>query len=169
MQEKIKIRNIVFLAAFLGLVALGCGKDRGQGGAADSTAANKDSVASANASASASADSAIMALAASKPEKIPFSLKEGKRLFSHYCAVCHGESGDGTGQYYGFTLQPSPANFTDSNFVKTRTDEVLFKSISDGPVSLGKSTMCPPWGKTLHREEIEFIISYIKTFSKVKT
>ncbi|NTW50690.1 MAG: cytochrome c [Chlorobiales bacterium] len=162
MQEKIKIRKIVFLAAFVGLVALGCGKERGQGGAADSTAGGpkKDSVAS------ASADTAIIALAAAKPEKIPFSLKEGKRLFSHYCAVCHGESGDGSGQYYGFTLQPSPANFTDTNFVKTRTDEVLFKLINDGPASLGKSNMCPPWGKTLHREEIEFIVAYIKTFSK---
>ncbi|NTU54277.1 MAG: cytochrome c, partial [Chlorobiaceae bacterium] len=46
-------------------------------------------------------------------QELPFNLREGKRLYNHYCAICHGETGDGAGQYYGSGLTPAPANFTD--------------------------------------------------------
>ena len=104
--------------------------------------------------------------ATSKSGKEPsFAMKEGKRMFDHYCAVCHGDAGDGSGQYYGFSLNPQPANFTDKAFMKGLTDETIFKVISEGSVSVGKSNMCPPWGKTFEEEEIEFLATYVQSFS----
>jgi mono/diheme cytochrome c family protein len=110
----------------------------------------------------AAADSAAVA---AREENLPFELKEGKRLFNHYCYVCHGEAGDGSGQYYGFSLTPQPANFTDKAFMKSLTDETLFKVISEGSASVGKSNMCPPWGRTLDKEEIDCLVDYVRRFS----
>ncbi len=146
MQKILKIRKIALLAALSMLVIAGCGKKQGKAGKAGQK--NPD----------VAVDSAAVA-----GQKIPYALKEGKRLFSHYCAVCHGETGDGSGQYYGLT--PTPANFTDKAFMKTLPDDKLFKAINEGSASVGKSNMCPPWGKSFHSEETEFIVAYIKTLA----
>jgi mono/diheme cytochrome c family protein len=146
MQKILKIRKIALLTALSVLVVAGCGKKQGKAGKADQKPQ------------AAAVDSAAVA-----GQKIPYALKEGKRLFSHYCAVCHGETGDGSGQYYGLT--PTPANFTDKAFMKTLPDEKLFKVINEGSASVGKSNMCPPWGKSFHSEETEFIVAYIRTLA----
>lgn len=101
----------------------------------------------------------------SAEQQVPYSSKEGKRLYMHYCAICHGEKGDGAGRYYGFGLEPKPANFTLKEFFEERDDARLYKAISEGSVSVGKSNLCPPWGRTLHKEEMEFLVDYIRTLS----
>ena len=146
MQKIIKIRKIALLSALSVLVIAGCGKQPAKSGKDD-----------------AKKNTAAVDSAAVSAQKLPYALKEGKRLFTHYCAVCHGETGDGSGQYYGLT--PTPANFTDKAFMKTLPDEKLFKAIIEGSASVGKSNMCPPWGKSFHSEEIEFIVAYLKTFA----
>jgi mono/diheme cytochrome c family protein len=150
MQTKTLFKNLAFVAAFSGLLLAGCGKQQGKSGKAG-TKEHSAAVSGADSSAAA--------------ENLPFTTKEGKRLYTHYCAVCHGDAGDGSGQYYGFSLTPSPANFTDKAFMKTLSDESIYKVISDGSASVGKSNMCPPWGKSFNREEIEVLVSYVRTFS----
>ena len=145
MQKTIKIRKFAVVAALSLSVIVGCGKKPGTSGKAEP----KKALTAADSAASAT--------------KVPFALKEGKRLFSHYCAICHGENGDGSGQYYGLT--PSPANFTDKAFMKSLSNETLFKAIMEGSASVGKSNMCPPWGKSFHSEELEFIVTYIRTLA----
>ena len=145
MQTTLKFRKIVLLSALSVLVIAGCGKQQGKSGTKKVP------------SGTAAADSAATAT------KVPYALKEGKRLYSHYCGVCHGETGDGSGQYYGLT--PSAANFTDKAFMKTLPDEVMYKAINEGSASVGKSNMCPPWGKSFHSEEVEFIVAYIRTLA----
>ncbi len=99
----------------------------------------------------------------STEEQVPYAFVEGKRLYRHYCAICHGENGEGSGRYYGSGLEATPADFTQEAFFKERSDSRLYTAISDGSVSVGKSNLCPPWGLTLHKEEIDFLIGYIKT------
>ncbi len=149
MQQKITIRKTAILAALSVLVITGCGKKPGKNAKAGDSKAT-------------AADSAAVA---AKEANLPFELKEGKRLFNHYCFECHGETGDGSGQYYGFSLTPQPANFTDNAFMKTLNDETIFKVISEGSASIGRSNMCPPWGKSMDKEEIECLVAYVKTFS----
>lgn len=151
MQTKTLFKSMVFLAAFSGLLLAGCGKQQGKAGKAGSK--NEPS-------ANAASDSSAIAA-----DKLPFNLKEGKRLYTQYCGVCHGDAGDGTGQYYGFSLTPSPANFTDKAFMRSLSDDTVYKVISEGSVSVGKSNMCPPWGKTFHSEEIDCLVAYVRTFS----
>lgn len=162
MLKALNIQHILLIAACFALITVGCGKKQANSSGADSAATgqNGDSI--------EIQDGHLQALTiAEASKKTPYSLKEGRRLFRHYCAVCHGQTGDGFGQYYGYSLQPKPTNFTDSNFVKTRSDELLMKSISNGTISIGKSNMCPPWGSIFHVEEIEFLIAYIKTLSQI--
>jgi mono/diheme cytochrome c family protein len=146
MQTRNNIIRIALFAAMTGAFVSGCSKPESKKAKPEATAAAADS--------SAAAD-----------EKLPFNLREGKRLFNHYCAICHSETGDGTGQYYGFGLSPTPANFTDKAFMKTMSDDHLFKAISEGSVGVGKSNMCPPWGKTFDKDEIDCMIIYIRTFT----
>ncbi len=162
MLNKLNIQHILLIAACFGFTTFGCGEKQAGSSGADSVATNgnRDSI-------EIQEDISQTSTITEASKKTRYSLKEGKRLFRHYCAVCHGQAGDGFGQYYGYSLQPKPTNFTDSNFVKTRSDELLMQSISKGAISIGKSNMCPPWGHTFHTEEIEFLIAYIKTLSKI--
>ena len=59
-------------------------------------------------------------------------------------------------------MEPVPPDFTSPDFLKNRSDKVLFLTISEGTISLGKSNLCPPWGKTFRQEEINFIVDYVK-------
>ncbi|MBL6956798.1 MAG: c-type cytochrome [Chlorobium phaeobacteroides] len=102
--------------------------------------------------------------AGSTEKQEPYAMVEGERLYLHYCAICHGENGDGSGRYYGSGMQASPADFTQESFFRERSDNRLYTAISEGSASVGKSNLCPPWGRTLHKEEIEFLIGYIKSF-----
>ncbi|NTU68195.1 MAG: cytochrome c [Chlorobiaceae bacterium] len=145
MQKKTHIRKTALLAALSVFAITGCGKKPGKNDKAGQAAADSVAVAAREAS-------------------MPFTLKEGKRLYNHYCFECHGDAGDGSGQYYGVSLTPQPANFTDKAFMKSLTDEKITKVISEGSASVGKSNMCPPWGRTLDKEEIECLVEYVKTF-----
>jgi hypothetical protein len=95
-----------------------------------------------------------------------FTFNEGKRLFEHYCAPCHGETGDGLGKYYAYGLEPQPPDFTDPEFLFNRNNELLYLNIQEGSVALGKSNLCPPWGYTFRLEEIECLVTYIKKINE---
>lgn len=95
-----------------------------------------------------------------------FSVREGRRLFLHYCSPCHGESGDGFGKYLAYGLEPKPPDFTLPDFLESRSDELLYLTVSEGSTSLGKSNLCPPWGKTFRTEEINLIVDYVKIINE---
>ncbi len=85
--------------------------------------------------------------------------------FGHFCAPCHGETGTGDGRYYPSNLSPSPRDFTDAEFMKSRTDKQLFKGISEGSAAVGKSNRCPPWGSIIDKQIINEIIAYQRTLA----
>lgn len=89
----------------------------------------------------------------------------GKRLYFKYCAGCHGETGEGDGMH-SYTLNPFPANHTDSSYMNELTDEYLFKIISKGGTSVGKSPEMPRWNLALNANEVWNIIIYIRTLPK---
>lgn len=85
--------------------------------------------------------------------------------FRHYCAPCHGETGRGDGRYFGYGLQPLPRDLTDAEYMSAKKDEELITSISGGTASIGKSNLCPPWGKTLGPQRIEGLVRYLRSLS----
>lgn len=100
-------------------------------------------------------------------EQENFSVREGRRLFIHYCSPCHGESGDGFGKYLAYGMEPKPPDFTLPDFLENRPDELLYLTVSEGSTGLGKSNLCPPWGKTFRKEEINLIVDYVKYLNEI--
>lgn len=86
---------------------------------------------------------------------------KGKKLYKHYCSLCHGETGKGDG-INAFNLDPRPADLTE--VCKVKEDEYVIKIVSEGTKAVGKSPFCPPYGRTIQKENIEAIILYLKTF-----
>jgi mono/diheme cytochrome c family protein len=89
------------------------------------------------------------------------SLDEGKRLYLHYCASCHGANGDGRG-FNAENLDPRPAVHSDGAFMSKRTDKELAAAVAGGGRMIGKATLMPPWGGVFSISEIESIVTYMR-------
>jgi mono/diheme cytochrome c family protein len=85
---------------------------------------------------------------------------KGKKLYKQYCAICHGEEGRGDG-FNAFNLNPRPADLTE--VYKEREDGYIVKVVTGGTKAVRKSSLCPPYGRTIQKEDINAIVSYLKT------
>ena len=83
---------------------------------------------------------------------------EGKRLFAHYCATCHGEVGRGDGQN-SYNLDPPPPDFQES--LSGHPSSYWREIIEGGTAAVGRSALCPPWGRTLTEGEIDALVSFL--------
>ncbi len=92
-----------------------------------------------------------------------------KKTFEYYCSPCHGMKGKGDGTFFTIDLKPKPRNFTDVEYMQKRTDDQLIKSITDGSKAVDKSSLCPPWGKTLTEKRIKELVVYIRGLSAPET
>lgn len=93
-------------------------------------------------------------------------LEHGQDLYERYCAVCHGESGDGQGPSAPF-LHPPPRDFRSAQFKfagapegALASDQALARVIRRGLTG----TAMKAWD--LPESELGPIIDYIKTFSQ---
>lgn len=83
----------------------------------------------------------------------------GETIYKQRCAVCHGASGDGNTPM-AKRFNPAPESFTDTKYMKRRSDEELTKIITDG-----KRPM-PSYGRKLSAEQIQNVLAYIRTLAK---
>ncbi len=86
---------------------------------------------------------------------------KGKETFQNTCAACHGPEGKGDGAAAA-ALDPKPRNLTDAAYLSTKTDDHLYKVISEGGASVGLSPMMAAWGGTLSEQDIWNVIAYIR-------
>ncbi len=94
-----------------------------------------------------------------------YDQREGKRLFEHYCSVCHGVGGAGDG-FNSYNLNPKPNSFRDSVYMSNLSDSNLQQIITLGGQSTNKSTLMPAYSHTLTEIQIERLIKFIRTFVK---
>lgn len=90
-----------------------------------------------------------------------YEAREGRTLFAHYCATCHGEQGRGDG-FNAYNLDPRPRDLSDVAFQKSRTDAELSELIKLGGASAGLSTAMPPWGRTIDGRGVDYLVSYLR-------
>jgi mono/diheme cytochrome c family protein len=91
---------------------------------------------------------------------------DGKRLFAHYCATCHGDAGQGDGQN-AYNLDPQPPDFSQS--LKAHPSSYWRQIVEGGSAAVGRSPLCPPWGHTLEGEEIDAILAYLAVLAQPPT
>ncbi len=88
----------------------------------------------------------------------------GSLLYSTYCASCHGPKGHGDGPVAA-TMNPRPANHSDHVYMATLSDQHLYKVISQGGASVGKSPLMAPWGGVINDQGIRDLIAFIRGLS----
>jgi hypothetical protein len=86
-------------------------------------------------------------------------------LFTRYCTVCHGPEGRGDGQYYSDALAARPANLTDSQAMGPISDDQIATIINAGTVAVGKSPLCPPWGRVFSKEQVADLVVFVRGLS----
>ena len=91
-----------------------------------------------------------------------YNAREGRALFQHYCATCHGSEGGGDG-FNAYNLDPKPRDLAEAAFQKRSTDEELAEVIRTGGGAAGLSTGMPPWGRTLNERQIRNLVIFLRT------
>jgi mono/diheme cytochrome c family protein len=91
-----------------------------------------------------------------------YNAREGRAVFRHYCATCHGVEGQGDG-FNAYNLDPKPRDLSDPAFQAKRSDDDLASVIRSGGGVAGLSTGMPPWGRTLAERQIRNLVDYIRT------
>lgn len=101
-------------------------------------------------------------LANTTPDKaLMGSISRGKKVFQHYCVLCHGINADGLGRAAKL-YQPRPSNLVLSD-KNAQYKELI---IRQGGAAIGRSNYMPPWGKELNDEQIRDVVSYLTSIVK---
>ncbi len=93
------------------------------------------------------------------------SLAKAKENYQTFCRKCHGDHGKGDGPGAAM-LNPKPRDFADCANMQKRSDDELFKVISEGGDAVGMSADMQPWGGTLSDAEIHGLIKFVRGFCK---
>ncbi len=96
---------------------------------------------------------------------LSYAESQGKILFAHYCATCHGDEGKGDGQNAS-NLDPPPPDMSVSK--NTRDPALLRKIIAEGSAAVGRSPQSPPWGRSLSRQQIDYLVAYCQSMARRK-
>ena len=86
------------------------------------------------------------------------AIHRGSLVFQHYCILCHGAKGDGTGRAAKL-YDPKPANLVLSN----KNDQYKELIIRMGGKALGRSEFMPSWGNELTNEQIADVIAHLRS------
>ncbi|MEQ8681162.1 MAG: cytochrome c [Cyclobacteriaceae bacterium] len=83
------------------------------------------------------------------------AIKEGKKIFSTMCAICHGEKGKGDG-VAGAALNPKPTNLIEATF-QDQSDGAIFWKITEGRAPMAS------YEATLSEEKRWQLVSFLRT------
>lgn len=94
--------------------------------------------------------------------------ERGKAVYDKWCAGCHGDNGEGTGEAAAFML-PRPRDFTRGDYQirstasgELPTDADIRRMVDEGM----PGTAMPGWASRLSETERSDVVSYLKTFSR---
>jgi mono/diheme cytochrome c family protein len=109
------------------------------------------------------ADPVESAIRVSGPATASPSRGAGRRLFTTYCAPCHGEEGRGDGQNAS-RLAPRPPDLAAAAARLSPAD--LRRLVEGGTLSVGRTPLCPPYGRTLGAEAVEAVVTFVGTLGR---
>ncbi len=83
-------------------------------------------------------------------------IERGRSYYLQLCALCHGLSGQGNGEY-SYRMVPKPSSLVDSS-VRVQTDDELSAVIRDG----SSGTAMQGWGNVLNSTQRKQVVDYIR-------
>lgn len=94
-------------------------------------------------------------------------LAVGQRSYLAYCAMCHGNSGNGDGEVAVSLKQKGivVARLSDGQRMSGLTKTDLAKIISEGGAHTGRSNLMPAWGELLGSDQVDAVTTYVMTLS----
>ncbi len=88
--------------------------------------------------------------------------------YKWYCSQCHGLTGKGDGINATKDQPVNPKNHTDSAEMAKLSKSDIENVIRDGGAATSKSTMMPPFGKTMTDAEIKELVGYLSNLCNCK-
>jgi cbb3-type cytochrome c oxidase subunit III len=94
-------------------------------------------------------------------------LAVGQRTYLAYCAMCHGNSGNGDGEVAASLKQKGVvvARLNDGQRMNALSKADLTKIISEGGAHTGRSNNMPAWGELLGSDLVDAVATYVATLS----
>jgi mono/diheme cytochrome c family protein len=105
---------------------------------------------------------------ASNPQRmiqLNYQQAQGARVYQADCVWCHADTTP-AGPSNRSNVTPTPPLINDGATLNPLSDEFLQNVITLGGGVMGKSTMMPPWGRTLSGDEIRAVIAYIRAVAQ---
>jgi mono/diheme cytochrome c family protein len=108
----------------------------------------------------------LAAVAASEEPIVPIkktfqaSVIRGEIVFSNYCTLCHGITGEGNGRAAKLH-EPRPANLRRS-MVPDKYKEMIIRK---GGAGWGRSPDMPSWQDELTEEQIQDVVNFLRTIA----
>ncbi len=93
-------------------------------------------------------------------------LNHGQKLFTRYCASCHGYEGGGDGPA-ARNLDPKPRDFRSGEFLYSSGGPGVLPRDTDIKATIRRGVTnrgMPAWAG-MHEPDLDALVSYIKTFS----
>ncbi|MEK6682611.1 MAG: cytochrome c [Nitrospirota bacterium] len=88
--------------------------------------------------------------------------------YKWYCSQCHGLTGKGDGINATKDQPVNPRNHTDTKEMAKLSASDVENVIRDGGAATSKSTMMPPFGKTMTDAEIKELVAYLSKLCNCK-
>lgn len=107
----------------------------------------------------------LSVLALSAPSAFSATAEEN---YQFYCAQCHGLKGKGDGPNATKEMPVSPRDHTSAPEMNKLTDDDILNAIADGGPATSKSSLMPPFGKTLSKGEITALKDYLRKLCNCK-
>jgi mono/diheme cytochrome c family protein len=107
-------------------------------------------------------------IAADPAAPLDFNLyMQGKYVYERNCIVCHGQRGDGNGEMSP-TLKPKPRSFREGMFKFRTTPHGMLPTDDDlrRTITRGLSGTAMGMFSHLSAEEVDAVITYVKSFSR---
>ena len=90
-----------------------------------------------------------------------------EQRFSQLCSVCHGNDGQGEKTFISQIGKKMP-DFTDSDWQTSKTNEWIRDVITKGGGAMQLNIAMPSWKEILTKNEIDDLVSYIRSMAKAK-
>lgn len=89
---------------------------------------------------------------------VGIQVRRGEVVYKTNCILCHGVNADGKGRA-SVLYDPPPANLTHSD----KNDDYKRMIITYGGKAMGRSEVMPIWGEQITAQEIDDVVSYLRT------